>query len=426
LTPVPFAATTFPNDGGYDELVVATGISFHSMCEHHLLPFVGVAHVGSLPGERIIGLSKLAPVVESFARSLQVQERLTTQVAVAEARVHDQAFYDEHGVELLTGRAAIGLGPGARELALDDGSMLGYDRLLIAPGAAPGRPPIPGAGVDGVRVLRTVEDADVLRQVLARGGRLAVIGAGWIGSEVAATARSSGAHVTLIARGEAPLQGVLGRQIGEFFAGLHRSHGVELVTAPVERIEAGPTVILAGGRAVAADAVVLGVGVALATALGESGGLRIDNGIVTDERLRTSAPGVFAAGGVANAYHPRDERRIRVEHWANVGERGAAAARSMLDRGDAYTKVPFLFSDQYHLGMEYSGLHDAGDRLVIRGSSDAGTFQAFRIGGDGRLTAAMHANDWDASGTIARLVESGARVDAHALGSLDVALEAVG
>jgi 3-phenylpropionate/trans-cinnamate dioxygenase ferredoxin reductase subunit len=352
---------------------------------------------------------------------------LAGETAFAAAHVHDRAFYDEHGVELLTGRSAMVFDPAAREIGLDDGSMLPYDRLLIATGAVPRRPPITGADLDGVQVLRTVGDADVLRRVIERRGRLAVIGAGWIGNEVAATARGRGAGVTLIVRGETPLQRVLGRQIGEFFADLHRSHGVDLMTgARIGRIEAGPRVILADGGVVEADTVVLGVGVAPATALGESGGLRIDNGIVTDERLRTSASGVFAAGDVAAAYHPRYDRHIRVEHWANAGEQGSAAARGMLDRGDAYTKVPFFFSDQYDLGMEYFGLHDPHDRLVIRGSTDGGTFQAFWIGGDGRLTAGMHVNDWDASGTIAHLVESGARVDAQALASVDVELEAVG
>jgi 3-phenylpropionate/trans-cinnamate dioxygenase ferredoxin reductase subunit len=351
---------------------------------------------------------------------------LAGETTLADARVHDRSFYDEHDVELVTGRAAITLDPAAREVGLADGSTLGYDRLLIATGAVPRRPPIEGADLDGVHVLRTVSDADVLRQVIERRGRLAVIGAGWIGSEVAATARSKGADVTLIGHAETPLQHVLGKQIGEFFADLHRGHRVELMTgARVKRIEEGLKVVLADGTVVEVDAVVLGVGVAPATALAEAGGLRVDNGVVTDEHLRTSSSDVFAAGDVAAAYHPRYDRRVRVEHWANAADQGAAAARSMLDRGDAYTKVPFFFSDQYDLGMEYFGLHNPGDRLVIRGSTDARSFQAFWIGSDGSLTAGMHANDWDASGPIGRLVESGARVDPQILASVDVSLEEI-
>jgi 3-phenylpropionate/trans-cinnamate dioxygenase ferredoxin reductase subunit len=323
--------------------------------------------------------------------------------------VHDRAFYDEHAVELLTGRSAVTLDVAARQVGLDDGAALGYDRLLIATGAVPRRPPIAGADLDGVCVLRTVADSDRLRQVIEGGGRLAVVGAGWIGSEVAATARSRGAAVTLIEQTETPLERVLGTQIGAYFADLHRSHGVALVTgAHVVRIEEGPTVVLADGTVIEADAVVLGVGVAPAVGLAEAPGLRVHNGVVTDERLQTSADGVFAAGDVAAAYNPRYGRHVRVEHWANAGEQGAAAARSMLGAGDAYTKVPFFFSDQYDAGMEYWGLHDPGDRLVVQGSIDAGSFQAFWVGSDGRLTAGMHVNDWDASGAIADLVEAGA------------------
>ena len=349
---------------------------------------------------------------------------LAGETTLAHAHVHDRAFYDEHDVELVTGRAAATLDPGARELGLADGATLRYDRLLIATGAVPRRPPIDGADRDGVHVLRTVADADRLRAVIERRGRVAVIGAGWIGSEVAATARSRGADVTLIERAGTPLEHVLGRQLGEFFADLHRTHGVELLTgARVERIEEGMKVVLAGGDVVEVDAVVLGVGVAPATSLAEAGGLLVDGGVVTDEHLRTSANGVFAAGDVAAAHHPRYDRRVRVEHWANAADQGAAAARSMLDRGDAFTKVPFFFSDQYDLGMEYFGLHDPGDRLVIRGNTDAGRFQAFWIGDDGRLTAGMHANDWDASGSIRELVERGARVDRRELATADVPLE---
>jgi 3-phenylpropionate/trans-cinnamate dioxygenase ferredoxin reductase subunit len=349
---------------------------------------------------------------------------LAGESTLAEARVHDRSFYDDHAVELLTGREAVTLDAAAREVGLADGSTLGYDRLLIATGAVPRRPPIEGADRDGVSVLRTVADSDRLRQVIERGGRLAVIGAGWIGSEVAATARSGGADVTLIAQAETPLQRVLGKQIGQFFADLHRRHGVQLLAgAQAERIEDGPKVVLADGTAIEADAVVLGVGVAPAVALAETGGLRVHNGVVTDERLRTSSDRVFAAGDVAAAYHPRYGRRIRVEHWANAGEQGAAAARSMLGADDAYAKVPFFFSDQYDVGMEYFGLHGPGDRLVLRGSIDSGTFQAFWAGSDGTVTAGMHVNDWDASEAIGRLVETGARTDLRELADVDVPLE---
>ena len=336
---------------------------------------------------------------------------LAGESPLAAARVHERAFYDEHGIELLPGRA-VTLDPSARRLGLADGTALAYERLLIATGAVPRRPPVPGTGVAGVQVLRTVADADVLRATLERRGRLVVIGAGWIGCEVAATARGLGAEVTVVEHAAAPLQHVLGPELGAFFAELHRGRGVELVTgARVERIEDGPTVLLAGGRRVQADAVVLAVGVAPATALAEAGGLLVDDGIVSDELLRTSAPAVFAAGDVASAFHPRYGRHIRVEHWATAADQGVAAARNMLGAGEAYTKVPSFFSDQYDLGLEYFGRHTAGDELLVRGDVRSGRFQAFWTAADGHVTAGMHGNDWDAGAAIRELVERGARLD---------------
>jgi 3-phenylpropionate/trans-cinnamate dioxygenase ferredoxin reductase subunit len=230
--------------------------------------------------------------------------------------------------------------------------------------------------------------------------------------------------VTLIEHAATPLQHVLGERIGTFFAELHRSRGVDLLTgARVEMIEDGRKIMLGTGDVVEADAIVLGVGVAPATALAQAAGLRIDNGVLTDEHLRTSVSDVFAAGDVANAYHPRYQRHVRVEHWANAADQGAAAARSMLGVGAAYAKVPFFFSDQYDLGLEYFGLHGPGDRLVFRGDADVASFQAFWVADDGMVMAGMHANDWDASGAIERMVERGARVDTRELASLDVSLD---
>jgi 3-phenylpropionate/trans-cinnamate dioxygenase ferredoxin reductase subunit len=351
---------------------------------------------------------------------------LAGRTTLADARVHDGAFYDDHDVDVLKGREATTLDPEAREVGLADGTTLRYDRLLIATGAVPRRPPIPGADRDGVQVLRTVADADRLRERVAGGGRLAIIGGGWIGCEVAATARELGADVTLLEAADTPLRQVLGPELGAFFAELHRAHGVYVRTGVrIDRIEAGPRVMLAGGEAVEADAVLLGVGVAPATALAESGGLRVDDGIVTDELLRTSADGVFAAGDVASAFHPRHGRHVRVEHWATAGDQGAAVARSMLGTGEPYAQVPFFFSDQYDLGLEHFGLHGPADRLVLRGATGDGRFLAFWIGPDGTVTAGMHVNDWDASEPVRRLVERGARVDAGALASPGVPLDAL-
>jgi 3-phenylpropionate/trans-cinnamate dioxygenase ferredoxin reductase subunit len=332
--------------------------------------------------------------------------------AVADAQVHDAAFYAQHDVEVLTGTRAEAIDPAARRVRLA-GVELPYDRLLLATGARPRRPPIAGADGKRVHTLRSLADADALRAAIGEHGRLIVVGAGWIGCEVAATARGLGAEVTMLEQAGAPLERVLGAELGRFFAEVHRSHGVEVLTsAGVAAIEdAGRRVRLTDGRTIECDAVLLGVGVSPATQLAEAAGLEVDDGIVADELLRASAPDVFVAGDVASVPHPRYGRRVRVEHWDNAAAQGAAAARSMLGKGEPYTRLPYFFSDQYELGLEYVGLHDAGDELVIRGALDDGHFQAIWVAPDGRPTAAMHVDEWDAIGDLRALVERSATVD---------------
>ena len=244
-----------------------------------------------------------------------------------------------------------------------------------------------------------------------------MIGAGWIGSEVAASARGLGADVTVIEQADNPLERVLGAELGAYFGRLHRDHGVRLLTgAGVEGIEDGRRVRLAGGDTLDADLVLLGVGVAPATGLAEAAGLAVDDGIVVDEHLRSATPGVLAAGDVASARHARYGRQVRVEHWDNAIGQGEAAARSMLGSDEPYTRLPYFFTDQYELGMEYVGLHAPDDRLVVRGSLDDDAFQAYWVGGDGRLTAALHVNDWDAIDPMRALVDAAAAVDLEQLG----------
>jgi 3-phenylpropionate/trans-cinnamate dioxygenase ferredoxin reductase subunit len=333
---------------------------------------------------------------------------------LADARAQPDAFYAEHDVEVRTATEAVGLDVAARRLELTGGEALGYDRLLLATGAVPRRPPIEGADGERVHLLRSVADADALRAAIGDGGRLAVIGAGWIGCEVAATARGLGAEVTLIEQAAAPLERVLGRRLGDFFAALHRGHGVDLRTGTgVAAIEdGGRGVRLHDGEVVACDAVLLAVGVAPATALAEAAGLDVDDGVVASELLETSAPGVFAAGDVASALHPIYGRHVRVEHWDNAKAQGAAAGRAMLGAGEPYAKLPYFFTDQYDLGMEYVGLHGPEDDLVLRGSLEEARFQAFWTAADGTVTAGMHVNDWDAIGPIREIVGRRGALDA--------------
>jgi 3-phenylpropionate/trans-cinnamate dioxygenase ferredoxin reductase subunit len=343
------------------------------------------------------------------------KQYLTGEAERDSAHVHPREFYAERDIELVTAAAAE-LDAVEHRVALADGRVLAYDRLLIATGASPRRPPIPG--IEQARTLRTLPDADALKVAFEGGGTVAVIGAGWIGCEVAAAARAHGADVVLIERAATPLEAVLGGELGALFADLHRDNGVRLESnARVEAIEAG-RVRLAGGSTVAADTVIVGVGVAPNTQLAAAAELDVDNGIVADEQLRTSAPDVFAAGDVVSAFHPRYGRHVRVEHWANALHQGPAAARSMLGRGEPYTRLPYFFSDQYTLGMEYVGLHSANDRLVVKRAGDELRLMAFWLDEGHRVTAGLQVNEWDTIDAVERLIESGEAVD-------DAALDAV-
>jgi 3-phenylpropionate/trans-cinnamate dioxygenase ferredoxin reductase subunit len=337
----------------------------------------------------------------------------------AKAYVHEEGWYEANGVELRLGTTAVDLDPSAHEVVLGDGATLRYDRLLLATGASPIRLDVPGADLDGVHYLRTMGDSRALKEALEPGGRrVVVVGAGWIGLETAAAARAHGNEVTIIAPAPSPLYRPLGPELGRVFADLHRRHGVDV------RLETGVTAFLpsggggrvravaAGGGEIPADLVIVGVGVRPNVELADAAGLEVDNGVLTDRSLGTSDPDVFAAGDVANAFNPLLERPIRVEHWANALNGGPAAARAMLGRDVVYDRVPYFFSDQYELGMEYSGAASPGDydEVVYRGSVDDLEFVAFWLS-RGRVVAGMNVNVWDVTSDIQALIRSGARVD---------------
>jgi 3-phenylpropionate/trans-cinnamate dioxygenase ferredoxin reductase subunit len=341
--------------------------------------------------------------------------------------VHPEAWYDENRVELLRGVTATRLDPAGHTVELDDGRTLGYRSLLLATGAEPRRLPLPGGDLDGVLTLRTTADSDRLRETLGAGGvRLVVVGAGWIGLEVAAAARGYGDDVVVVEPQAHPLLQALGAEMGEVFARLHRDHGVDLrlrtgvreLTGAGGRVDA---VVLEDGTEVPADLVVVGIGAQPRTQLAEEAGLRVDNGVVADAALRTSAPDVFVAGDIASWHHPRYGRHIRVEHWANALNGGPAAARSMLGQPVTYDRLPYFYTDQYELGMEYSGLGGADLRVVTRGKPEDGEFIAFWLH-DGRVQAAMNVNVWDVTADLQEIVRSELPADVDRLTDLDVPL----
>jgi 3-phenylpropionate/trans-cinnamate dioxygenase ferredoxin reductase subunit len=343
----------------------------------------------------------------------------------AGAYVHEEGYYAEHDIELRVGESVAGLDVGRGELALADGERLAYDRLLLSTGAEPRRLSIPGAELDGVHLLRTFADSDAIRARLDAGGRLVVIGAGWIGSEVAASARQRGMEVTLIAPEAVPLERVLGPEVGAVYLDLHRDHGVDM------RMQAGVATFEGDGRVervrtqdgatIDCDAVVVGAGAMPRTELADAAGIAVENGVLVDGRLETSAPGIFAAGDIANQLHPRFGR-LRVEHWDNALQQGPAAARGMLGAGEPYARTPYFFSDQYDVGMEYAGYAPAWDRVAFRGDPASREFIAFWLA-DRRVLAGMNVNVWDVTEPIQALIASGSQVDVARLTDPDVTLE---
>jgi 3-phenylpropionate/trans-cinnamate dioxygenase ferredoxin reductase subunit len=340
--------------------------------------------------------------------------------------VHDEGFYAEHDIDLRLGRTAVRLDTAERVLELDGGEPLGYDSLLLTTGAEPRRLDVPGADLDGVLYLRSVADSDTLRERLDRGGAVVVVGAGWIGAEVAASARQRGLEVTVIEPASVPLERVLGTEIGAVYRDIHADHGVKMLLGTgLEAFEGDgrvERVRTSDGRTLDCDFVVVGVGVQPRTGLAAEAGLTIGNGIVVDEHLRTSAPGVFAAGDVANAHHPFYGEPLRVEHWANALNQGPAAARNMLGQAAPYDRLPYFFSDQYDVGMEYTGFASDWDRVVVRGDVAAREFIAFWMRED-RVLAGMNVNVWDVTDPIKRLIGERMAVDERRLADPEVPLD---
>jgi len=333
--------------------------------------------------------------------------------------VHPESWYGEHDVDLRLGAAVTGLDRHAHELMTDDGQPVHYDRLLLATGASPRHLRLPGADLPGVHYLRTLDDSDALRAAFRPGANVVVIGGGWIGLETAAAARTAGSTVTVLESAELPLLRVLGPQMAQVFAGLHRENGVDLrlgVTVAALRGEGSAVtgVELGDGAVIDADAVVVGVGVTPNVDLARQAGLEVDDGVLVNASLRTSDAHVFAAGDVANAEHPVLGRRIRVEHWANALHQPEVAARSILGRDAVYDRLPYFFTDQYDLGMEYVGYASADDDVVVRGDLEGREFVALWTR-DGRVVAGMNVNVWDVTDRIRDLILAREPADAFEL-----------
>lgn len=341
--------------------------------------------------------------------------------------VHEESFYSENDIDLRTSTFATEIDPGDRAVLVDGGDPEPYDCLLLATGCEPARIDVPGNDLEGIHYLRTASDSGRLGERFRQGVRVVVVGAGWIGSEVAASARQKGCEVTLIEPAEVPLQSVLGTEIGAVYREVHIEQGVDFRGGTeVEAFEGDGEVerVRTTAGEIDADLVVVGIGVIPRTGLAEMVGLEVNDGLPVDAGLRTEVEGIYAAGDIANQFHPFYNDRIRVEHWANARRQGFAAGRSMAGAEVTYDDLPYFFSDQYDVGMEYVGLAKDWDEVVIRGSKEDREFIAFWLK-DGLVEAGMNVNVWDVSETIGELIKSRKPVDLTALADPESDLAAI-
>lgn len=358
------------------------------------------------------------------------KEYLAGKKTLADFTVDPAAWYRDHRVELRLGTEVTAVNPAEHTVTLPDDTTVGYDKLLLATGSASKRPPIPGADAAGVHYLRTIDDATALNSALAEGSSLAVVGAGWIGMEVAASARERGVNVTVVETARLPLLGALGAEVGEVFARLHREHGVDLrLNQTVQEVTtsdgAASGLRLGDGSTVAADAVLIAVGAAPNIGLAERAGLATaDGGVLVDAALRTSDPDIYAVGDIAAAQHPLFGVRIRTEHWANALKQPTVAAAGMLGRTAEYDELPYFFTDQYDLGMEYVGHAPEYRRVVFRGDVDAREFVAFWLDADNRVLAGMNVNVWDVLDDVKALIRARVAVDPERLADTNQPLNA--
>jgi 3-phenylpropionate/trans-cinnamate dioxygenase ferredoxin reductase subunit len=354
------------------------------------------------------------------------KEYLRGEFSFEQALVQPVGFYDDNSIETHFGVRARRVNAAEKVVELEGGERLSYDKLLIATGGRNRRFPIPGLGLEGIYDLRTVDDCDRIRAEASPGRKAVVGGMGFIGSEVAASLRQLSVDVVVIDRNKAPLRRVLGEEVGRVIEGIHNDHGATLIfedTVAAFEGEGGRVerVRTERGRLIECDFVVVGLGIEPVTELLAGTDVEIDNGIVVDEFCRTGVEGIYAAGDVANHYHPVFERRIRVEHWQNALNQGPAAARSMLSKGEPYDEVPWFWSDQYDFNLQYAGFHTEWDELVVRGSMEERDFVAF-YRKDGRVLAAVAGNRGRDLRRSMALIKEGGMIDATKLRDPDVDL----
>lgn len=354
---------------------------------------------------------------------------LSGKAELDSTHVYPADFYDEHKIELQTSTVVERVEPDSNEVVLKNGDRIKYDKLLLTTGSEPKKLPVKGADLKEVHYLRTAENSTALRERLKPGIKLAVIGSSWIGSEVAATARQRGASVALLDQKSVPLELVLGKQIGSYYDRLHKQNGVEMFfDVQVEALEGSDVVErvrLKDGRTIDCDLVLIGIGVAPRLELAKAAGLELDSGVIVDQYLRSSVDNIFAAGDIADAQNTFLNKRIRIEHWANARAQGTLVAKNMLDKNVANDEVPYFFSEQYGIMMQYLGNTGGSKDIVIRGSLEDDHFMAFWMDGQ-RIVVAMQVNIPDVKEQLHQLVRDRVEVDRDRLADTSVSLEDLG
>jgi 3-phenylpropionate/trans-cinnamate dioxygenase ferredoxin reductase component len=349
------------------------------------------------------------------------KEFLAGKKSLDDFTVHDSEWYRDNKIDLRVETEVLSIDPKAHTVALSDGTSLGYDKLLLATGSRSRWLSIPGSDSTGVHYLRKYNDASNLNTALQEGSSLAVVGAGWIGLEVAASARARNIDVTVVETAKAPLIGAVGEEVGNVFAKLHRDHGVDLrLETDVKEITTtdgkATGLRLGDGSTVTADRVLVAVGAQPNIELADEAGLSTgDGGVLVDASLRTSNPDIYAVGDIAAAEHPSFDDRIRTEHWATALKQPAVAVAGMLGEEAEYKELPYFFTDQYDLGMEYVGHTSSHDRVVFRGDVDKREFVAFWLDADNHVVAGMNVNVWDVLDDIKNLIQSKSKVNLNAL-----------
>ncbi|WP_427895374.1 NAD(P)/FAD-dependent oxidoreductase [Kribbella sp. GL6] len=377
----------------------------------------------------LIGSEKSLP----YERPPLSKDVLLGKAETGAAQLHDQQWYDDHTIDLRLGTTVTAIDPAAHTVTLDDGSQVPYTKLLIATGSRVRELDVPGAELPGVHYLRTAEESQALTEAYAAKPRVVVVGAGWIGLEAAAAARERGCEVTVVEPQSTALAAVLGEEVGGLFADLHRAHGVQFrFGTGVEGFEGTGKVTgvkVTGGEVIPADLVIVGVGVRPNTELAAAAGIEVatpenGSGIVTGPDLRTKVADVYAAGDVVRWDHPLLGRSIRVEHWQNAKDTGAAAAKSMLGEDVSHDAIPYFFTDQFDLGMEYAGEVPRGTsyHVVLRGDPKSGAYLAFWLDDQNHVLAGMHVNTWDTIDAVSALIRSGKQVDPARLADTSVEL----